>query len=150
MIPSLVSIGGPWKVLPPGEHKATMKEIKIRYATTACRKHLYRGLQEGVNALRYAGCCSILLDGSFVTEKPNPGDYDVCWDPIGVDDTMLDPVFFDFDNNRKNQKDRYHGEFFPANALADKTTFFPDFFQRDKYTGKLKGIIRISLRKLKT
>ncbi len=136
-------------MLPPGEHKATMKEIEAHYAISAHRKHFFHGLQEGVKALRYAGCRIIFLDGSFITEKPIPKDYDICWDPIGVDTTKRDPVFLDFSNMRKKQKDRYYGEFFPTSALADGVNFFSEFFQIDKYTGKSKGIIKISLRRIK-
>jgi len=150
MIPDFVDIGSPWKVLPPGVHKATIKEIEAQYAISDHREQLFHGLKDGVKALHYAGCQIILLDGSFITEKPIPEDYDVCWNPIGVDTAKLDPVFLDFSNKRKNQRDRYYGEFFPTIALADGVSFFPDFFQIDKYTGKPKGIIRISLKKIKT
>ena len=141
MIPDFVDIGGPWKVLPPGVHNATLKDVESRFATSEHRKRLFSGFREGVMALRKAGCSKIFLDGSFVTEKPIPGDFDVCWDNIGVDDTKLDRIFTDFSNKRKKQKDRFHGEFFPVNFLADgKKTFF-DFFQTDKDTQKAKGVI---------
>lgn len=149
MIPDFVDIGSPWKVLPPGVYKATMREIEACFAISDHRKHLFHGLQEGVRVLRNAGCRIILLDGSFITEKPSPKDYDACWDPRGVDTAKLDPVFLDFSNMRKKQRERYHGEFFPTCALADGINFFSDFFQIDRHTGKLKGIIRISLRKTK-
>lgn len=149
MIPAFVDIGSLWKVLPPGVHKATLKEIKARFAISDHRKHLFLGLQKGIRALRNAGCRIVLLDGSFITEKPIPKDYDACWNSIGVDTAKLDPVFFDFSNMRKKQKERYYGEYFPDCIPAKGGVFFPDFFQIDKYTGKLKGIISISLRKTK-
>jgi hypothetical protein len=147
MIPDFVDIGSLWKVLPPGVYKATIKEIEARFAISDYRKHLFLGLQEGVRALRNAGCRIIFLDGSFITEKHIPKDYDVCWDPRGVDITKLDPVFLDFSNMRKKQKERFYGEFFPTSAIANGVNIFSDYFQRDKYTGKLKGIIRIILQK---
>lgn len=145
MIPNFIDIGGPWKVLPPGMHEATMDEIKIRYTITGHRLHLFTGLEQGVDALYSAGCTNILLDGSYVTEKSIPKDYDVCWDPNGVDTKKLDPVFFDFSNNRRDQKNKYYGEYFPINAKANNKNFFSDFFQIDKHTGKLKGIIKMKL-----
>ena len=147
MIPDFVDVGGPWKVLPPGVHDATLKEVETLFATSEHRKRLFSGFREGVMALRKAGCRKIFLDGSFITEKPIPADYDVCWDDIGVDTAKLDPVFFDFRNKRKKQKDRFHGEFFPANLLADGKHFFFDFFQIDKYTGNTKGVICIKFPK---
>lgn len=143
MVPDFVDIGGPWKVLPPGVHNATLKEVEARFATSDYRKRLYSGFINGVTALRKAGCQEIFLDGSFITEKPIPADFDVCWDPIGVNPTKLDPVLLDFHDRRKKQKEHFYGEFFPASWLADGKNFFFDFFQIDRYTGKAKGIICI-------
>ena len=145
MIPDSVDIGGPWKVLPPGIHNATLKEIETHFATSEHRKRLFLGFKNGVENLHKAGCCQIFLDGSFITEKTIPNDFDACWDTNGVDVTKLDPVLLDFSDMRKKQKNRYHGEFFPASNLADGKHFFFDFFQIDKYTGKAKGIICILL-----
>ncbi len=150
MIPEFVDIGGPWRVLPPGVHAATLDEVEVRFAASAHRKRLFFGFRNGVIALRKAGCNRILLDGSYVTDKPLPGDFDVCWEPAGVDSTKLDPVLLDFTDGRKKQKECFHGEFFPANLSADGKHFFLDFFQIDKYTGNAKGIIRIRLPKSKS
>ena len=143
MIPDFVDIGGPRKVLPPGIHAATLEEVEKRFAMSDHRKYLFAGLKKGVFALHNAGCRKILLDGSFITEKPIPADFDVCWDPLGVNPINLDPVFLDFSDKRKKQKERFCGEFFPTNLLADGRHFFFDFFQIDKYTGNAKGIICI-------
>lgn len=143
MIPDFVDTGGPWRVLPPGIHDATLDEIETRFATSDRRKLLFSGFMDGVVGLRKAGCRTILLDGSFVTEKPLPGDFDACWYPMGVTDAELDPIFLDFADGRKKQKARFGGEFFPATALADGTHFFPHFFQIDRHTGGAKGIIRL-------
>jgi hypothetical protein len=147
MIPDLVDIGGPWKVLPPGVHDATLEEVETRFASTDHRQRLFAGFKEGVTALHKAGCRKIFLDGSFITEKPIPGDFDVCWDTQGVDPAKLDPVFSDFNDKRKKQRERFHGEFFPTHMLADGKNPFFDFFQIDKYTGNAKGIICIKLQK---
>ena len=143
MIPEFIEIDGPWKVLPEGIHAADLEEIKKRFVTTEKRKQLFEGLERGVEALREAGCTAIFLDGSFVTEKPDPGDYDVCWDPVGVDEKKLNPVFLDFSQKRKRQKETFLGEYFPSSSKADQTHVFLDFFQLDKYSGGAKGIIRI-------
>jgi hypothetical protein len=114
-----------------------MDEVKSRYATTPKREQLFEGFEKAVADLRQAGCASIFLDGSFVTDKPNPRDFDVCWDPAGVDQQKLDPVFLDFSNKREAQKKKYGGEFFLVAG------FFLEFFQEDQHVGKPKGIIRI-------
>lgn len=145
MIPDFVDIGGPWRVLPPGVHDATIEEVEGRFAASEQRNRIFAGLRDGVTALRKAGCRKVFLDGSFVTEKPIPADFDACWDPVGVEVTKLDPVLLDFSDGRKNQKRRFRGEFFPVNLFADGTHIFLDFFQTDKHTGKAKGIICIHL-----
>jgi hypothetical protein len=149
MIPKFVDIGGPWRVLPPGVHEATLEEIEARFATSDRRRRIFSGFINGVTALRKAGCRRIFLNGSFVTEKPIPADFDACWDDSGVDVAKLDSIFRDFADGRKNQKKSFYGEFFPANLPADRTHVFLDFFQTDRHTGKAKGIICIQLSKKK-
>lgn len=143
MIPSLVDVGGPWKVLPPGVHDATMEEAESRFATSDYRKRVFEGFKNGVTALRKAGCRRIFLDGSFVTEKPIPGDFDAYWDDDGVDAAILEPVLLDFFDACRKQKERFQGEFFPASSRADGTNMFLDFFQSDRHTGNAKGIVCI-------
>lgn len=145
MIPDLVDIGSLWEVLPPGIHDATMDEVERSFAYNDQRQELFAGFQAGVMALRRAGCRTVYLDGSFVTGKPKPGDFDVCWDPSGVDPSRLDPVLLDFSDGRKAQKEKYRGEFFPSGARADSHLTFVDFFQVDKLSGEAKGIARIRL-----
>jgi len=145
MIPELVDIGSPWPVLPPGEHDATLEEIEERFAQTPHRKRLFDGLRQGVEALRHAGCKTVYVDGSFVTGKPEPGDYDACWDTTGVEETKLDRVFLDFSNKRERQKRKLLGEFFPSGARADGHRTFVEYFQNDRYTDEPKGIIRVQL-----
>ena len=88
------------------------------------------------------------VDGSFVTEKREPGDYDACWDIEGVDVEILDAVFLDFSDGRRAQKRKYFGEFFPAQMPEGATgKLFLEFFQTDKETGKPKGIVGLNLEK---
>ena len=99
-----------------------------------------------MDSLRQAGCRLVFLDGSFVTEKPNPGDFDSCWDSTGVNVVKLDPVLLDFGQGRKKQREQYGGEFFPASARTDGSRTFVEFFQTDRHTGERKGIVRIAFR----
>ena len=145
MIPDLVDIGASWRVLPFGIHEATLAEVEERYATNDKRKLLFRGLTKACKALKAAGCSTIYLDGSYVTEKEFPSDYDVCWNPINVDIRKLDPIFLDFSDKRKKQKFKFGGEFFLSNAKADSSYIFIQYFQTDKETGLEKGIICINL-----
>lgn len=144
MIPGLIDIGGPWKVLPPGVHDASLSEVEASFATNPVRKMLFQGFVAGVDALRRAGCAVLYLDGSFVTEKHNPEDFDACWEPHGVRPTALDPVLLDFSDRRRRQKQKYRGEFFPSGTRADGKRTFLEFFQVDRHTGAKKGIVRVN------
>ena len=104
------------------------------------------GLRDALENLERAGCWRAYIDGSFVTSKEYPNDFDACWEEDGVDPYLLDPVLLTFDAGRATQKGRYMGELFPASITADDDGFsFLDFFQRDREEGEPKGIIAIDL-----
>lgn len=143
MIPAHDSSG----LLPPGVHAAAWDELEVRLATTAWRRQLLDGFRRACVALAVAGCGQVWLDGSFVTTKDVPGDFDACWDASGVDSGMLDPVLLTFSNKRAAQKAKYLGELFPAAVpAASGGPLFVDFFQIDKASGDPKGIILVDPR----
>lgn len=146
MIPELVELtDAPWNVLPEGIHSATLEETRDRFAINDLRKTLFGGFLEAVVKLADAGCAIVFLNGSYVTENPYPNDYDVCWDPDGVNLTRLDPIFWE-SRLRSQQKIRFLGEFFASTTIVNETgQTFVDFFQNEKTTGKKKGIVKINL-----
>ena len=146
MLPELIDVGGPWKVLPPGVHDASLEEVKSQYATNNHRERLFEGFEQGVAVFQKAGCKTIYLNGGFVGENPQPSDFDCCWDPTAVDFDKLDPILLDFSNKRKAQKEKYGGEFFPCSFQAAPGEFFLNYFQKDKHTGEVKGIIPACIR----
>jgi hypothetical protein len=135
--------------LPPGIHPASWQEVQVRFGTDAHRQQLLTGLRRALLALARAGCMTAYLDGSFVTSKTVPDDFDVCWDMATVDISRLqleEPVLLDFSNRRTAQKVKFGGELFPAQGQANTVGgLFLDFFQHDKNTGDPKGIIAIDL-----
>lgn len=133
-------------LLPEGVHVAEWKEIVVRFGGNDRRDRLLTGLGQGARALQAARCGTLWLDGSFVTAKEFPRDFDACWDTADVDLGLLDPVLLDFSNDRLNQKTKYGGEFFPNFAEAVSGLQFKDFFQRDKETGRAKGLVELDLR----
>jgi hypothetical protein len=145
MIPPFDSNGN----LPPGVHVAMWPEVCATFDTTPHRARLLEGFWAAVEILRIAGCRRVYLDGSFVTRKPVPADFDALWDTTGVDvDRLLEmePCFGDFANERAAQKAKFLGEFFPADLPEwDSGGVFLDFFQVDKNTGEPKGIVAIDL-----
>jgi hypothetical protein len=67
-----------------------------RYAITERRAVMLDGFGAAVASLRDAGCSRVYLNGSFVTDKEIPGDFDACWEVSGVDPDLLDPELLDF------------------------------------------------------
>lgn len=132
--------------LPPGVHLATWREIADRLSFNPRRQSLLGGFRRACEHLRKAGCRLVYLDGSFVTRKEHPGDFDACWDVQNVDDEKLDSVFWDFSRGRAAQKQLFLGEFFPAQLPEGATgRAFVEFFQTNKLTGEPKGILAIRL-----
>jgi hypothetical protein len=132
--------------LPPGIHDATWTEIVTRFATSAHRRDPLAGLLDALRSLKTAGCPVVYLDGSFVTAKEHPKDFDACWDATGVVLERLDPELQDFSDKCAAQRARYGGELYPANWAAEPGGMrFRDYFQRDAATKEPKGIIAIDV-----
>ena len=107
---------------------------------------LLEGLRAALENLRNAGCNVAYIDGSFVTGKLYPRDFDACWDEDGVDPTALDPVLLRFEVGMVAQKEKYLGEFYPARSIADGDgRTFLQFFQSESNTDTPKGIVAIDL-----
>jgi Family of unknown function (DUF6932) len=145
MIPDFDADGN----LPPGVHWATWQEFVQRFGMSPHRDKLLMGLRSALDGLKAAGCQAVYIDGSFVTTKSVPNDFDACWDTEGVNPDLLDPILLLLTHGRVAQKAKYFGELFPAQFSEGMTGLrFLEFFQIDKETGKLKGIIAIDLRRL--
>ena len=136
-------------LLPPGIHWTDWDELQSRYGTTPWRGLLLSGLRAALENLKDAGCAVAYIDGSFVTDKEVPKDFDACWAEHGVDLSMLDPVLQRFERRRAAQKRVFFGELMPAGAIADaEGRTFLEFFQLDRDSGRPKGIVAIDLRGL--
>ena len=130
----------------PEYNFASWPQVEDRLAFNPRRRRFLAGFRQACEELRKAGCRLVYLDGSFVTTKEHPGDFDACWDIQHVDDTLLDPVFWDFSGGPAAQKQRFLGEFFPAQLPEGATgRAFVEFFQVNKLTGEPKGILAIRL-----
>jgi len=142
MIPEFNSNGN----LPQGIHQTTWTEFVNRFGTTSHRRRLLNGLKNAKDSLRRAGCKSVYIDGSFITSKEIPADFDGCWDVQGVDPELLDPVLLNFECGRLEQKAKYSGELLPAQFTESASGItILEFFSVDKETGEPKGIVKLSL-----
>lgn len=131
----------------PGIHVVPWSEFVSLYSFSSRRQHLFRGMERAFVHFKEAGCARIYIDGSFVTKKVEPNDYDACWDMTGVNFELLDPMFYrHLQMGTQQQKLAYYGEFYPAPIIEGGSGLtFLDFFQTDRETGKRKGIILIEL-----
>ena len=69
--------------LPVGVHDGTLDELKARFGSfqgSDRRPQLWARFVEFVNETRAVGLVrALLVDGSFVTAKPDPNDIDLTW-----------------------------------------------------------------------
>jgi hypothetical protein len=134
--------------LPRGIHDADWDEFRARFGGNPVRDRLLSGLYRALVELRVAGCRRVFIDGSFVTNKEYPNDYDGCWESTGVDPLRLDPVLLTFDQGRVSQKAKYFGELFVAGVSESATGHtFLEFFQQTR-DGDPKGLVSINLHSL--
>lgn len=133
--------------LPEGVFEADWEALSEALGFNAWRERLLAGLQEGLVSLKAAGCERAYVDGSFVTSKAIPGDYDVCYETKNMVASRLDPALLSFANGRAEQKAKFLGEYFPAHlpATLAPTPIFLEFFQQVKYSNSKKGIIALDL-----
>ena len=145
MIPAFDADG----LLPAGMHQATKIEVSARFGFSERRQALLAGLYRALQALKLAWCRRVYLDGSFITAKTDPNDFDACWDPAEVDYRRIDPVLYDFDAGRRAQKRKYLGELFPMHFPAGPVGMtFLEFFQSEPGTNRKKGLVVIEVEAL--
>ncbi|SDO34828.1 hypothetical protein SAMN05192530_105336 [Aureimonas jatrophae] len=126
--------------LPVGEHAATWPEVAQRFGWNNHRRRLLAGLLRMATNLRDAGCVFFLLDGSFVTNKEYPEDYDACCDYEGMDPLKIDPRMF---MGKQIMKAEFGGEVHPEKAFGDVTPL-REFYQTDR-NGVAKGVVILDL-----
>ena len=114
--------------LSPGEHTLSWESVVSEFGTNEHRRKLLAGLRSALVNFAKAGCSSVLLNGSFVTKKELPGDYDAAWIEDGVDVTRLDPVLLDHEDGCRKMKEKYSGEFFPSKLKTRSGKTHGEFF----------------------
>ncbi len=112
-----------------------------RFGTNALRNELLGGALRAAQHLKQVGVQDLWLDGSFTSEKENPGDYDMCFALVQADLRSLDPLLRPplslTQSGRAGMKRKYRGDVLPQHGAGG----FLAFFQQDR--GTPKGIIKI-------
>lgn len=130
--------------LPPGIHMATWKEFQERFGYNQKRIWLLDGLKMLLSELRKVRCSAVYVDGSFVTNKEIPRDYDLCWKMEGVLIEDLDPVLTNYTlQGKARMEEKYRGDIRGAEFSVRETgASYLEFFQYDR-DGKAKGIVEL-------
>lgn len=145
-IPPLTAEG----VLPPGVHACSLDEIQQRFGSfqgTDCRVQLYGALLRYTEEARRTGLVrALVIDGSFVTSKPDPGDVDllvVLSEQLPAND--LPPFAYNVISKKKIRR-MYPFDAFIAHddgpAYRELVAFFA---QVKSQPGAIKGILRVEL-----
>lgn len=136
--------------LPAGIYEASFEEVKVRFGLSRQRQKLLMSMQYLLHQCNQLNCDILYLDGSFISSKLNPKDYDACWDTThenrewvlnNVADTSLN-------SDSETQKEYFGGEIYPAFVkapLLPELTIL-EYFQRTK-EGEAKGIIMLKLQR---
>jgi len=131
--------------LNPGIHKMSWEKFYDYFSFSERRIELLKGLEKVVAILREIGATHIYIDGSFVTDKLDPKDWDACYDcPLSQIDKLADMYPF---SDKKEQKKLYKGELYFAGHspfFRNREVSYLDFFQKRKENPALKkGIVEL-------
>jgi hypothetical protein len=135
--------------LPAGVHAWTWPDFASGFTWTQRRRFLLGGLYRALRNLRGAGCSAAVVDGSYVTAKDMPEDFDAAFDTNGVNGQLVDPVLLRHTDGRKAMRAKYFGDMFPWSAVASVSSGmnFVEFFQQDR-EGRPKGVVLLNVRDL--
>jgi hypothetical protein len=130
--------------LPEGIHESSWIEFCERFGHTAHRRSLLSGLEKLLRHLHSVGCSAVYVDGSFVSAKEQPNDYDACWDTRGVKVERIDGTLMSFtDEGKAKMQEHYKGDIRPAECSPqERNVSYLEFFQMDK-DGNKKGIVKL-------
>lgn len=132
-------------VLPPGMYDTSLEEIGIRFGGTQQREKLISGLESYLrlwDASRFLS--SAIIDGSFVTEKLDPGDIDMILAPRteALFSLEFNALMRSFSLNRSFTKREFGCEAFVA-VTEEELKRWIEFFSHDRL-GRVKGLLRIA------
>jgi len=131
--------------LPPGIHHATWDEFIKKFGYNNKRVWLLKGLRLLLDELNEVRCTAVYVDGSFVTKKEIPGDYDLCWKMDGVLIEDLDSALTNYTQAGKEIiEEKYRGDIRGAEfAVRETGKSYLEFFQHDR-DGRSKGIVELT------
>ena len=131
-------------LLPLGLHSASLGEIRAALGFTERRRRLIDGLERFVRVWDESGFLEYcVIDGSFATSKPEPGDIDALLIP--KPESLFSPGFSDLamthSYDREFTKSEFGCEAFFTTGEGDLDEWM-DFFATDRL-GRRRGLIRL-------
>ena len=147
LIPELNDAG----LLPEGVYDCTLEEIGVRFGRfqkTDRRVQLFEKLCALVDEERRAGLAiALLIDGSFVSSKPNPGDIDlVIVLPEGYNfGAELSPLQYNAISKSRVRRAYQFDVFVVEEHSLEYTERVAFFCQNSRRTNERKGILRVAL-----
>lgn len=137
--------------LPPGVYPCSMEEIRDRFGVfdrSDRRVRLFQELTEYVQEVIAIGMVvSIILDGSFVTEEPEPNDIDLILVLRHDHDFMADLRPIEYNVLSKRSVRKRHGiDVLIARDRSSLLTKYVEFFQGVRQSEHVrKGILQVVL-----
>ena len=134
--------------LPEGIHSADVEELRERFSyfdVSDQRLRVYRGLRELLDEAGKSGIVRrVVVAGSFVTNKPEPNDFDaiLVLDPVIVNQTLR-PNEYNL-VSRKMARRLYGGDVLSAVDGSAALEKFLKFFQSNR-AGESVGVVEIAL-----
>ena len=130
--------------LPQGLHDTSIQEIRSVLGFTSHRNRLIDGLDRFVHIWNASGFVDYaVIDGSFVTSKPEPGDIDMLIIPI--DGAFHSVNFMDLSISYADDRDFTKAEFGCEAFVVyweENLKEWIDFFSHDRQ-GNVRGLLRL-------
>ncbi len=130
--------------LPCGLHRMPIRDFEKLFGWNEWRRFLLMGLSKAFHQLEAAGCRQLIVDGSFVSAKEAPHDWDAAYDTQGMRMEALDPVLRRYEDGRRAMNAKYFGDLFPWDESSGEAGPYLEFFRTDR-EGVPKGVVLFDL-----
>ncbi|WP_394353523.1 DUF6932 family protein [Brevundimonas huaxiensis] len=136
----------PHGLLPPGVHPCSLAEAAAALCTSEHRTNIWTGLEGFIGwAANLVGPTALYVDGSYVTDKPIPGDIDLVVDISGCDAPGQAQWLQAWADSHEHVKNTYHVDFYPV--VMGQGNDFVAFFQYVRAEEALRRGIGLDVRK---
>lgn len=135
--------------LEEGIYETSFSEMEEKLGFSRKRRKLLSAMKTLITYCKYLQCDVLYIDGSFVSTKISPADYDACWDTTATDkEPIMNAVEqSSLNSDSESQKEEFGGEIYPAfvKAPLNHGMTILEYFQTIKDGEGKKGIIKLKL-----